>query len=131
MADYERITVGADFSALSDYSNKKYGKRQTRETTPSYVMEGELWVDNSNSKVLYDASVEQWTTIETLIIKNFDTDTGDFVLLGFTDGDGTALAPNVMPDGLLVMTDLDGTADVTVVADGNRCEIYYYISGTP
>lgn len=125
MADNEKLTVGAVFSAFTDYTRPKNELEPVEITgTPSYVVCGERTAPTGGITLL---EAGEWTTLNTLVVKNDDAT--NFVTVGYTDAAADAQTVDVLAGGIFVTQDVDPATAVTLTADTAACDVKVYASG--
>lgn len=126
MADYERATFRAVFSANSDYSSPKRDTEALEvEATPSYVKHEELTVPTGGITLI---EAGEWTTCDTLVVKNEDAT--NFITVGYTDAASDAQTIDVLAGDLFVTMDVDPATAVTLTADTAACDAIVYATGS-
>jgi hypothetical protein len=126
MADYERVTLRAVFSANNDYSDPKQDTEELQATgTPDQIIQGEIAVVTAGTDIIPAALL---TTGDTFLLRNRDST--NFVTANFTDSDGNDSYIAVPALKLCLVSGWDPSVPITVYADTDVCEIYFWASGT-
>ena len=126
MADYERVTLRAVFSANDDYTYPKHDTDELSTTaTPEHVMVGEIQV-NTGGTTLVAGSI--FVTGDTFILKNLDTT--NYVTLTIRDSTDETVSVVIPAGGLFHLSGWEPGTAVVAIADTAGCQVKFWASGT-
>lgn len=128
MADYARSTVRCRSSASSDGSSPDIDTRSREHTSTPDVHKVLVITVGTDSIMIYDDSVEGWTSVDKLFITNLS---GEDVTVSWslpTLGATTCLIPEGQPF-LAPPSSLDA-ADVSVATTAGTANVLVIIEGT-
>lgn len=130
MTDYARARLNFAYSAVSDFSNPQSKLSLDLTSTPTGT--GGQWIEVATGGTTITLST--YSAIAHIVVHN--SDTTNFVTVGWTDSASTANAPVVPAStstlpAVLMIPDVDpSAADLVLTADTAACKCWVFISGT-